>query len=173
MNRPRAESATQTIAFTLNGRAVRARSAPVTRLADVLRDELGLTGTKIGCNAGDCGACTVLVDDRQVCSCLTPLAQVEGRTVTTVEGLARGKTLSQLQRAFHRHGAAQCGICTPGMLIAASELLTRMKKPSEAEVRDALGGVLCRCTGYQKIIEAVLDAASATVARADLPAPLR
>ncbi|MCG6951216.1 MAG: molybdopterin-dependent oxidoreductase, partial [Betaproteobacteria bacterium] len=171
MNRPRAEFATHTIAFKLNGRAVRASSAPVTRLADVLRDELGLTGTKIGCNAGDCGACTVLVDDRQVCSCLTPLAQVEGRTVTTVEGLARGKTLSQLQRAFHRHGAAQCGICTPGMLIAASELLTRMKKPSEAEVRDALGGVLCRCTGYQKIIEAVLDAASATVARADLPAP--
>jgi len=164
MNRPRAEFATQTIDFTLNGRAVRARSAPVTRLADVLRDELGLTGTKIGCNAGDCGACTVLVDGRQVCACLTPLAQVEGCNVTTVEGLARGKTLSRLQRAFHRHGAAQCGICTPGMLMAASDLLARNKAPTEAEVRDALGGVLCRCTGYQKIIEAVLDAS--TTARA-------
>jgi len=171
MNRPRAEFATRTIAFKLNGRAVRATSAPISRLADVLRDELALTGTKIGCNAGDCGACTVLVDGRQVCSCLTPLAQVEGRTVTTVEGLARGKTLSRLQQAFHRHGAAQCGICTPGMLMAASELLARNKKPSEAEVRDALGGVLCRCTGYQKIIEAVIDASSATAKQKDVPAP--
>jgi aldehyde oxidoreductase len=168
MNRPRAEFAKKTTAFTLNGRAVRARSAPVTRLADVLRDELGLTGTKIGCNAGDCGACTVLIDGRQVCSCLTPLAQVAGRTVTTVEGLTRGNTLSRLQRAFHRHGAAQCGICTPGMLMAASDLLARSTAPSEAEVRDALGGVLCRCTGYQKIIEAVLDASSTARAPRDL-----
>ncbi len=157
MNRPRADFATTTTAFRLNGRTVRSMSAPITRLADVLRDDLGLTGTKIGCNAGDCGACTVLLDDRQVCACLTPLAQVEGRTVTTVEGLARGKTLSKLQRAFHRHGAAQCGICTPGMLMAATDLLHRRRAPSEAEVRDALGGVLCRCTGYQKIIEAVMD----------------
>jgi len=161
MNRPRAEFATRVTSFKLNGRTVRATSAPITRLADVLRDELGLTGTKIGCNAGDCGACTVLIDGRQVCACLTPLAQVEGRSVTTVEGLARGKSLSKLQRAFHRHGAAQCGICTPGMLMAASDLLARKKKPREPEVRDALGGVLCRCTGYQKIIEAVLDAATA------------
>jgi len=159
MNRPRADFATTTTAFKLNGRTVRAISAPITRLADVLRDEMGLTGTKIGCNAGDCGACTVLIDDRQVCACLTPLAQVKGRTVVTVEGLARGKTLSKLQRAFHRHGAAQCGICTPGMLMAAADLLHRVGAPSEAEVRDALGGVLCRCTGYQKIIEAVMDSA--------------
>jgi aldehyde oxidoreductase len=168
MNRPRTDFATQVTTFRLNGRPVRAISAPVTRLADVLRDELGLTGTKIGCNAGDCGACTVLIDGRQVCSCLTPLAQVAGRRVTTVEGLARGKTLSRLQRAFHRHGAAQCGICTPGMLMAASELLARNRKPSETEVHDALGGVLCRCTGYQKIIEAVLDASSATGAEKDV-----
>jgi len=161
MNRPRAEFATRTIAFKLNGRAARASSAPIARLADVLRDELGLTGTKIGCNAGDCGACTVLVDGRQVCACLTPLAQVEGRAVVTVEGLARGGTLSKLQRAFHRHGAAQCGVCTPGMLMAASDLLARRKAPGEAEVRDALGGVLCRCTGYQKIIEAVMDVSRA------------
>jgi CO/xanthine dehydrogenase Mo-binding subunit/aerobic-type carbon monoxide dehydrogenase small subunit (CoxS/CutS family) len=171
MNRPRAEFATHTIGFELNGRTVRSSSAPITRLADVLRNELGLTGTKIGCNAGDCGACTVLIDGRQVCACLTPLARVEGRIVTTVEGLARGKTLSKLQRAFHRHGAAQCGICTPGMLMAASELLARSKKPGEAEVRDALGGVLCRCTGYQKIIEAVLDASSAAAAQKDVPSP--
>lgn len=171
MNRPRAEFASQVTTFTLNGRAARATSAPITRLADVLRDELGLTGTKIGCNAGDCGACTVLIDGRQVCSCLTPLAQVEGRSVTTVEGLARGNgknALSKLQRAFHRHGAAQCGICTPGMLMAASDLLARNKTPSEAEVRDALGGVLCRCTGYQKIIEAVIDASSTARAERDL-----
>jgi len=161
MNRPRADFATTTTAFRLNGRAVRAMSAPITRLADVLRDEMGLTGTKIGCNAGDCGACTVLVDNRQVCACLTPLAQVVGRAVVTVEGLARGKTLSKLQQAFHRHGAAQCGICTPGMLMAATDLLRRRRAPSEAEVRDALGGVLCRCTGYQKIVEAVMDASRA------------
>ncbi len=155
------------VAFTLNGRPVRAQSAPLARLADVLRDEFALTGTKIGCNAGDCGACTVLVDQRQVCACCTALAQTAGRSVTTVEGLAGDGQLSALQRAFHRHMAAQCGICTPGMLLAAADLLVRSPHPTAAEVADALGGVLCRCTGYRKIIEAVLDVASS----GPVPAP--
>jgi CO/xanthine dehydrogenase Mo-binding subunit/aerobic-type carbon monoxide dehydrogenase small subunit (CoxS/CutS family) len=142
-----------------NGRAVEVRAAPLTRLADALREELGLTGTKIGCNAGDCGACTVLLDGEQVCACMIPIGQVAGRAVTTVEGLANGGALSALQAAFLRHGAAQCGICTPGMLMAAHDLLRRHSNPSEHEAMDALGGVLCRCTGYRKIIEAVLDVA--------------
>jgi aldehyde oxidoreductase len=160
MNKPRAEFLAEAVELTVNGRKVRAKADPAARLADVLRDELGLTGTKIGCNAGDCGACTVLLDGRQVCSCLTALAQAEGRKVVTVEGLAKNGKLSALQAAFQRHGAAQCGACTPGMLMAASDLLARKRGPSEAEVKDALGGVLCRCTGYQKIIEAVLDVAA-------------
>ena len=158
MNRPRADFIAEAVEFTLNGRPARAASPKRSRLAHVLRDELGLTGTKIGCDAGDCGACTVLLDGRQVCACLTPLAQVEGRELTTVEGLAADGTLSALQAAFHRHGAAQCGACTPGMLMAATDLLSRNRNPSGEEVKDALGGVLCRCTGYQKIVEAVLDA---------------
>ena len=110
------------IDLRVNGQAVTVDCPPVTRLADVLRDELGLTGTKIGCNAGDCGACTVLLDGEQVCACLVPLAQAKGCKVVTVEGLAKDGKLSALQSAFHRHGAAQCGICTPGMLMAASDL---------------------------------------------------
>ncbi|HYZ62887.1 MAG TPA: molybdopterin cofactor-binding domain-containing protein [Acetobacteraceae bacterium] len=149
------------VAFTLNGRSVEVRVPPSRRLADLLRDDLGLTGTKIGCNAGDCGACTVLLNGRQACACLVPAAQVEGMDVRTVEGLAESGALGPLQRAFLRHGAAQCGICTPGMLMAAADLLARNAAPSEPEVRDALGGVLCRCTGYRKIIEAVLDVAGA------------
>jgi aldehyde oxidoreductase len=145
------------LAFVLNGEAVTLHADPARRLADALRDDLGLTGTKIGCNAGDCGACTVLLDDRQACACLVPLAQVQGREVRTVEGLARSGVLSPLQQSFLRHGAAQCGICTPGMLMAATDLLARHPAPTEPQVQDALGGVLCRCTGYRKIIEAVLD----------------
>ncbi len=145
----------------VNGRSYDYAGSPAKRLSDVLRDDLGLTGTKIGCNAGDCGACTVLLDGKQVCSCLTAVAQANGHELTTVEGLGGHEVLSGLQRAFHKHGAAQCGICTPGMLIAAADLLSRNKQPSADQVKDALGGVLCRCTGYQKIIEAVLDAASA------------
>ncbi len=152
-------------AFRVNGQPVEAHVAPETRLADVLRDALGLTGTKIGCNAGDCGACTVLLDGRQVCACLVPVAQVDGRAVETVEGLARDGRLAPLQRAFLDHGAAQCGICTPGMLMAAADLLARTPHPSEAEVLDGLSGVLCRCTGYRKIVEAVLS-----VGRNDAPA---
>ena len=145
------------LGFTLNGAAVAFEVAPTRRLSEVIREDAGLTGTKVGCDAGDCGACTVLVDGRPVCACLTPAARVAGRQVTTVEGLAAG-AFARLQAAFLRHGAAQCGICTPGMLMAATALLAERPRPSEAEVADALGGVLCRCTGYRKIIAAVLDA---------------
>ena len=143
--------------FRVNGRAVEVHAAPLTCLADALREELGLTGTKIGCNAGDCGSCTVLLDGEQVCACMVPVSRVAGREVMTVEGLANGAGISALQAAFLRHGAAQCGICTPGMLMAAYDLLRRRPRPSEQEAMDALGGVLCRCTGYRKIVEAVLD----------------
>ncbi|MBL8835296.1 MAG: molybdopterin-dependent oxidoreductase [Alphaproteobacteria bacterium] len=146
-----------TIAFTVNGTAHRVTADPIRRLADVLREDLGLIGTKVGCNAGDCGACTVLLDGRQVCACLVPVGQAEGRAITTVEGLAASGTINALQQAFHAHGAAQCGICTPGMLMAASDLLARKPHPSEDEALDALGGVLCRCTGYRKIVDAVLS----------------
>ena len=145
------------IGFTVNGKAVSVTAPPIKRLADVLRDDLGLTGTKIGCNAGDCGACTVRLDGEQVCACMVPLGQAAGRRVETVEGLADGPVLSDLQAAFQNHGAAQCGICTPGMLMAAADLLARNPSPTEAEAMDGLGGVLCRCTGYRKIVDAILD----------------
>jgi aldehyde oxidoreductase len=158
----------QSIAFRVNGRAVTVSSSPLHRLSRVLREELGLTGTKVGCDAGDCGACTVLLDGDPVCACLMALGQVEGCDVTTVEGLA-GRTFpgaaflgesvgARLQQAFLEHGAAQCGACTPGMLVAATALLERDSAPNETEVMDAIGGVLCRCTGYRKIIAAILDA---------------
>ncbi|MCV3206426.1 molybdopterin-dependent oxidoreductase [Mesorhizobium sp. YC-39] len=145
------------IAFEVNGAAISVNVPPLRRLSSVLRDELRLTGTKIGCDAGDCGACTVLVDGEPVCACLMPAASVAGTTVTTVEGLANGR-LSALQASFLDHGAAQCGACTPGLLVAATALLDREPSPSETEVQDALGGILCRCTGYRKIIAAVMDA---------------
>jgi CO/xanthine dehydrogenase Mo-binding subunit/aerobic-type carbon monoxide dehydrogenase small subunit (CoxS/CutS family) len=140
----------------VNGQTVGITAASGRRLSDVLRDELGLKGTKVGCDAGDCGACTVLLNGAPVCSCLTPVAQAIDGDIATVEGLS-GDTLGDLQQSFLRHGAAQCGICTPGMLIAATALLDQTRTPTRDEVEIALGGVLCRCTGYHKIVEAILD----------------
>ena len=152
---------TDAISFVLNGAAVRSSSGGAQRLSQVLRDEFALTGTKIGCDAGDCGACTVLIDGDPACACLVPVAQAGGAKVITVEGLAKGTRSGRaLQRAFLKHGAAQCGICTPAMLMAAAALLESGGLPGEIEIADALGGVLCRCTGYRKIIAAVAAAAS-------------
>ena len=143
------------IGFTLNGRTVTTNAAPTARLTEVLRDHLGATGTKVGCDAGDCGACTVLLNGVQVCACMIPAARLSGATVETIE--SDSADLAQLRARFLRHGAAQCGICTPGMLMAGIDLLRRVPSPSEAQVQDALGGVLCRCTGYRKIIAALCD----------------
>jgi aldehyde oxidoreductase len=148
----------------VNDLEVLVTARPEQRLSRVLRDDLGLTGTKVGCDAGDCGACTVLIDGEPVCSCLVAVGQVERQAITTIEGLpSRAPIFDRLQDAFLRHGAAQCGACTPGMLVSATALLERNAQPSEAEVMDALGGVLCRCTGYRKIINAVLDVRAAIV----------
>ncbi len=148
----------RSIAFSVNGSAVVVSTSPLQRLSRVLREGLGLTGTKVGCDAGDCGACTVLIDGEPACACLVAAAQVEGCEVTTVEGLAQREAGFRLQQSFLEHGAAQCGACTPGMLVAATALLERCPVPSEQEVMDAIGGVLCRCTGYRKIIAAIVDA---------------
>jgi len=133
---------------------------PDETLLDVLRDRLGLTGAKEGCGTGDCGACSVTVDDRLVCSCLMLGAEAEGREIGTIEGMAEGDELHPLQRKFIEHAALQCGICTPGILVAAKSLLERNPDPTEEEARYWLAGNLCRCTGYDKIIRAVLDTAN-------------
>jgi aldehyde oxidoreductase len=152
-----AELSPQVIHFHLNGQLRASKSAPISRLSDVLRDELGLTGTKLGCSAGDCGLCTVSLNNSQVCACLVPIGQVEHQSVVTVEALAKDPLGKRLQQAFLTHGATQCGVCTPGMLMAAFDLLQKNSRPNEAQVLDALAGVLCRCTGYRKIVEAVLS----------------
>ena len=144
------------VAFKVNGKQQRVEVFPMARLLDVLREELQLTGTKEGCGEGECGACTVVIDGRIVNSCLVPVGQVDGAEITTIEGVAGGEELHAVQQAFIEHGGAQCGICTPGMVLAAVDLLERNPQPTEADIRTALAGNLCRCTGYMKIFESVL-----------------
>ena len=148
------------VSTTVNGDAHEFLCDPRETLLDALRDRLELTGAKEGCGTGDCGACTVLLDGRPVCSCLVLAAEAQGHEIGTVEGISGGEDLHPLQRKFVEHAALQCGICTPGILVAAKALLERVPDPSETEVRYWLAGNLCRCTGYDKIVRAVLDAAS-------------
>ena len=142
----------------VNGVEATLRAYPFARLLDVLREEAGLTGTKEGCGEGECGACSVLIDGELVNSCLVPAAQAEGSDIRTVEGVADGERLHAVQRAMVECGGAQCGICTPGMVLAAVSLLKRTPAPTEADIREGLAGNLCRCTGYTKIFDAVVHA---------------
>ncbi|MDG2107171.1 MAG: molybdopterin-dependent oxidoreductase [Woeseiaceae bacterium] len=148
------------INFKLNGESISVDAEAGTRFSRVLREELGLTGTKVGCNAGDCGACTILVDNKPICACMMALQQANGCNIETVEGLQNGCSVAKgnLQKSFLRYGAAQCGICTPGMIVAAEALLRRIPHPSEQQAENAIGGVLCRCTGYRNIIHAIVNA---------------
>jgi len=148
------------LSLTVNGRLRSVKVHPMARLLDVLRHELQLTGAKEGCGEGECGSCSVLVNGELVNSCLVPVLQVEGARITTIEGLAEGPQLSSLQKAFLECGGAQCGICTPGMILSASHLLTKNPNPSMADIREGLAGNLCRCTGYMQILEAVARASS-------------
>jgi aerobic carbon-monoxide dehydrogenase small subunit len=148
------------ISTKVNGDAVDFLCEADETLLDVLRDKLGLTGSKEGCSSGDCGACSVMLDGRLVCSCLVLGVEAEGRSVETIEGMAKGDKLHPLQRLFLEHAALQCGVCTPGVLVAAKALLEKNKKPTETEVRYWLAGNLCRCTGYDKIVRAVMAAAA-------------
>jgi carbon-monoxide dehydrogenase small subunit len=143
--------------MTVNGKPVSVKVAPNARLIDVIRDELGLTGTKEGCSRGECGACTVLLDGKPVNACLVLALKAEGRDVLTIEGVAPDGQLDPLQEAFLAHGAVQCGYCTPGMVLSAQALLAENPKPTRAEIKRGLSGNLCRCTGYRKIIDAVED----------------
>ncbi|MBI2317163.1 MAG: (2Fe-2S)-binding protein [Betaproteobacteria bacterium] len=147
------------VSATVNGDAVEFLCETQQTLLDVLRNELRLTGTKEGCATGDCGACSVTVDGRLVCSCLMLGVEAEGKSIRTIEGMAQGENLHVLQRKFLEHAALQCGVCTPGFLMSARSLLENNPNPTESEVRYGLAGNLCRCTGYHKIVEAVLDAA--------------
>jgi carbon-monoxide dehydrogenase small subunit len=146
------------ITLYINGESRTIDAFPMARLLDVLREQLHLTGTKEGCGEGECGACTVVLDGRIVNSCLVPVAQVNGSEITTIEGVAHQDQLHAVQQAFIDHGGAQCGICTPGMVLAAVDLLNRNPEPSEIEIRNGLAGNLCRCTGYMKIFESVVRA---------------
>jgi len=144
--------------FTVNGKPQAVEVFPMARLLDVLREQLHLTGTKEGCGEGECGACTVLLDGQIVNSCLVPVLQAESAKITTIEGVATEEELSRVQEAFIDYGGAQCGICTPGMVLAAVDLLSRNRQPTESEIREGLAGNLCRCTGYIKIFESVVRA---------------
>lgn len=147
------------IRFTVNGEVRTVKVPPMKRLLDVLREDLHLTGTKEGCGEGECGSCSVRMDGELVNSCLVPVLQAEGAQIQTVEGLALDGELHPLQEAFLQHGGAQCGICTPGMLMAAAQLLEQSPHPTTAEIREALAGNLCRCTGFMRIFESVAAAA--------------
>jgi carbon-monoxide dehydrogenase small subunit len=146
----------------VNGQLAELEAYPMARLLDALREQLGLTGTKEGCGEGECGACSVEIDGVLVNSCLVPLLQAEGTSIRTIEGVADGDQLHAVQQAFITHGGAQCGICTPGMILAAVSLLARHPRPTEAQIRDGLAGNLCRCTGYIKIFESVVEACRKT-----------
>ncbi|RYF58034.1 MAG: (2Fe-2S)-binding protein [Comamonadaceae bacterium] len=148
-----------TVSMTVNGRSTDGQAKARETLADYLRDELGLTGTKLGCEHGVCGACTILVDDKPARACLMLAGQGDGHEVRTVEGLATGNRLNELQQSFRKHHGLQCGFCTAGFLMSATALLAENPNPSEGEVVDALSGNICRCTGYQTIVQAVLDVA--------------
>ena len=148
------------VSFELNGDPVEVLCESEQTVLDVLRDEMQLIGTKEGCATGDCGACSITVDDRLVCSCLMLGVEANGKKITTIEGMADGEQLHPLQQKFLEHAALQCGICTPGFLVAAKSLLERNSDPTESEVRYWLAGNLCRCTGYDKIVRAVMDAAA-------------
>lgn len=143
------------VSFTLNGEPVSLDTAPDRRVVDLLREDLGLTGAKEGCGSGECGACTVLLDGDARLSCLMVAAQLEGKAVTTIEGLGTGETLHPVQEAFIEHGAVQCGYCSPGMILTAAAFLQKHPSPDRTAIREALSGNLCRCTGYQKIVDAV------------------
>lgn len=146
------------LSFAVNGESKTVHAWPMARLLDVLREELQLTGTKEGCGEGECGACSVMIDGELVNSCLIPVAQVEAANIITIEGVADGEKLHAVQQAFIECGGAQCGICTPGMVLAAISLLERKPHPTEEDVRNGLAGNLCRCTGYMKIFDSVLKA---------------
>ncbi len=145
------------IKFRLNTQTMEMQVEDHLLLVDLIRNRIGMTGTKEACGTGDCGACTVLVDGEPVNSCLVLAADVQGRSVTTIEGVAKGRELDPIQESFVRNGAVQCGFCTPGMILSGKALLARNQKPSEQEVRHAIAGNLCRCTGYQKIVAAIRD----------------
>ena len=153
---------TNRITCTVNGKAATLNAHPLERLLDVLREQLHLTGTKEGCGEGECGACSVVLNGEIVNSCLVPVAQAAGATIKTIEGVASGDQLHRVQKSFVEFGGAQCGICTPGMVLAAIDLLERNPNPSETEIRTGLAGNLCRCTGYMKIFESVVQACRQT-----------
>jgi len=148
------------IKLIVNNKEVMAEVKPYTRLIDLLREELGLTGTKEGCGIGECGACTVIVDGNTVNSCLTLAASMEGKSVLTIEGLAQEETLHPLQEAFIRHNAIQCGFCTPGLLMSAKACLDENSNPSREDIKVAISGNLCRCTGYEQVVEAIEEVAA-------------
>ena len=154
-------STREPLALRVNGRTVNLEIPPHHTLLDVLRDDVRLTGTKECCSEGECGACTVLVDGRAVCSCLVLAIEVDGQEITTIEGLGSGGQLDALQKAFISSGAVQCGFCIPGMIIAARQLLSTNPEPTRAEIQDGLSGNLCRCGGYSRILDAVMEAAKA------------